>query len=77
VNQTRHQHRRVAPVITVFILTLACGTLPAAARQDPGPAQLGTDHPYFCAPQRVANQYVGCDNLTGNGVPAPAWVEER
>jgi hypothetical protein len=25
----------------------------------------------------VGTQFVACDELTGNGVPAPAWVDER
>lgn len=30
-----------------------------------------------CILERVARQYVRCDNLTGAGVPAPLWVPER
>jgi hypothetical protein len=77
VNQTQHQFRRTLTVTIASTLTLALGTLPAAARQDAGPLQRATDHPYTCALQRVGTQFVGCDNLTGNGVPAPAWVDER
>ena len=75
------QHRRTAFVLSatapVLALLLAAGALPAAARQDAGlsnPQQASTP---FCAVERVGSQYVACDNLTGNGVPAPAWVDER
>jgi hypothetical protein len=30
-----------------------------------------------CVLERVARQYVRCDNLTGAGVPAPLWVPNR
>ena len=78
----RIQHRRVAPVLATAALALTLGALPASARQDPGPTlpahRTGTvTASYFCALQRVGTQYVACDNLTGNGVPAPAWVEQR
>ena len=73
----RTQHRRLIPLsILTLLVVVATGALPAAARQDSGPAHLGTN-PYSCQLQRVGTQYVACDNLTGNGVPAPAWVDER
>lgn len=30
-----------------------------------------------CTLQRIGAQFVKCDNLTGNGVAAPAYVPER
>jgi hypothetical protein len=74
---TIQQTRRILPMITATALLVALGTVPAAARQDPGPAPVEPAATYFCAIQRVDTQFVGCDNLTGNGVPAPAWVDER
>ena len=74
---TIQQTRRTLPMIAATALLVALGTLPAAARQDPGPASDEPTATYFCAIQRVGTQFVGCDNLTGNGVPAPAWVDER
>ena len=74
---TIQQTRRTLPMIAATALLVALGTLPAAARQDPGPAPDEPTATYFCAIQRVDTQFVGCDNLTGNGVPAPAWVDER
>jgi len=77
VNDTQHQHRRVLPIIATTILAVGLGALPAAARQDQGTAEPAAPATYFCTAQRVGSQFVACDNLTGNGVPAPAWVEER
>ncbi len=67
-------------IIAATALVVVFGTVPAAARQDPRtgfPEHQATPTTYFCAIQRVDTQLVGCDNLTGNGVPAPAWVDER
>jgi hypothetical protein len=50
---------------------------PATARPDPGepiPNRFSSDD--NCLLSRVGTQYVKCDNLTGAGVPAPAWVPE-
>jgi hypothetical protein len=66
-------------VVAVATAVVALSALPAAARQDPGqvdaPAQ-STSATYFCTLGRVGTQFVACDNLTGNGVPAPRWVRE-
>lgn len=80
--QTTSQHsssnaRRASHAIAAAAILITLGTLPAAARPDPGPANPQVSEPYRCAIQRVGTQYVGCDYLTGNGVPAPAWVDER
>jgi hypothetical protein len=57
------------------LLVLGIGTLPATARQDSGPMiERGATDPRFCALERVGTQFVKCDDLTGNGVVAPAWV---
>jgi hypothetical protein len=78
VNHT--QHRRLTPVLGITALVIALGALPAAARQDPGPVvpeKQASTATYVCALQRVGTQFVRCDDLTGNGVPAPGWVDER
>lgn len=77
-----NQHRRLIPVLATTALVVALSTLPAAARPDPGPAVPGNPATIArvttsCALERVGTQFVACDNLTGNGVPAPAWVPER
>ena len=83
MNSTQHT-RRILPAIAVTALAIALGTLPAAARQDAGPAlepattsSSSTASSTRCAIERVGTQYVACDDLTGNGVEAPAWVAER
>ena len=56
-------------------LVLSAGSLPATARQDPGPIVVQTiPNEGHCALARVGTQFVKCDNLTGNGVPAPSWI---
>ena len=82
-NTSRPQsHRTLRGIVTTIAATalvVGLAALPASARQDPGqtnsPSQANSAH--FCTPERVGTQYVACDNLTGNGVPAPAWVRER
>lgn len=70
--------RRIPAAAATTMLLLGATTLPASARQDPGevavsPAQTAT---HQCLLERVGTQYVRCDNLTGNGVQAPASLPE-
>jgi hypothetical protein len=84
-DQNRQQLTRGLAVATTAVLTaIALGTSagPAAARPDAGPRVAGppvarVGHDDRCSLARVGTQYVQCDNNTGNGVPAPAWVPER
>jgi hypothetical protein len=76
----RQQLRRgITLVSTAIFLALAVGTGagPAAARQDAGPAAARVGHTGECVLVRLGTQYERCDDATGNGVPAPAWVPER
>ena len=70
--------RTIATTIaTSIVMTslLGAGSLPASARQDPGPKVVQTTpDDRHCALARVGTQFVKCDNLTGNGVPAPTWI---
>lgn len=81
--QPNHQHRQLTRSIalstTVIItaLTLGTGAGPAAARQDAGSAAARVGHIGECFLVRLGTQYERCDDNTGNGVPAPAWVPER
>jgi hypothetical protein len=77
-SQTRktRQTRHGGAALLTTVIVLALGAVPAAAKQDPGPAETFVEQ-IFCAIERVGTQYTACDNLTGNGVPAPAWVDER
>ena len=50
---------------------------PAFASQDPGtPGGPTAPSSSNCPLTRIGTQFVRCDNLTGNGVPAPSWVPE-
>jgi hypothetical protein len=57
------------------LLLVGVGALPAAARQDPGTTSVPSVSPY-CPLTRIGIQFVRCDNLTGAGAPAPAWIPE-
>jgi hypothetical protein len=68
----------LAATAALTAVTLGTGAGPAAARQDAGPTVTRVvGHAGGCLLTRVGTQYVRCDNNTGNGVPAPAWVPER
>jgi hypothetical protein len=69
--------RGLALATTAVLTALALGAGPAAARQDAGPATAGVGNVGGCSLERIGTQYVRCDDNTGNGVPAPAWVPER
>lgn len=70
--------RRVSAVAATTLLLLGATTLSASARPDPGEAFVAIVEGFSdrCPLERVDTQYVRCDNLTGNGAPAPAWVPE-
>ena len=58
------------------LLVVGVGAFPAAAGQDPGTASAPSVSAY-CPLTRIGIQFVRCDNLTGAGAPAPAWVPEN
>ena len=71
------QHRLARPttgIAALTLLTLCIVAGPAAARQDSGPNAPRIDHEAHRSLARVGIQYVVGDDLTGNGVPAPAWI---
>ncbi len=78
-----HQHQHLtrgivlAATAAITAVTIGTGAGAAAARQDAGAAAVRVDHPGECFLARTGTQYVRCDDNTGNGVPAPAWVPER
>jgi len=52
---------------------------PASARpieHDGGPAAVSLNWS-SCPLQRIGNQLVRCDSLTGAGVSAPSWIPEQ
>ena len=71
----RHLVRPSTGIAGLSLIALCVLAGPATAREDAGPTpprvDLGT-----CGLARVGTQYVHCDNLTGNGVPAPSWLRE-
>jgi hypothetical protein len=72
--------RILAPVATTAtaLLLVVVGAAPVSARPDPGETRVShiETSTVQCLLERVGAQYVRCDDLTGNGVPAPAWVPE-
>ncbi|CAN7460492.1 hypothetical protein [Knoellia sp. LjRoot47] len=78
MNTSSNLTRRIPAVAATTLLLLGATTLSASARPDPGEAFVATveDSSDRCPLERVGTQFVRCDDLTGNGVPAPAWVPE-
>ncbi len=73
---TQHRLARAATGIAgLSLLTLCLVTSPASARQDSGPTAPRIDQSHRVL-ARLGTQYVVGDDLTGNGVPAPAWIRE-
>ena len=78
MHPTAHRPHRVLPAVAAALLLVGAAAAPASARPDRGETrliQVGTS-PTHCLLERVGSQFVRCDDLTGNGVPAPAWVPE-
>ena len=71
--------RRILTATTATLVLTGLTTGAAAALPDPGPppASLSFSKHQQCLLERVGQQYTRCDNLTGNGVPAPTWIPER
>jgi hypothetical protein len=74
--RTARAARTAFATVLVTALAAAVAVQPASARQDPGPSA-PTTYSHQCLLQRVGTEFVRCDDLTGNGVPAPAWVDQR
>jgi hypothetical protein len=77
------QHNRLrANLVAIAALALATASSGNAwARQDPGdpaPSTASQTRVYpHCPLERIGDQFVRCDNLTGAGVPAPWYVPEQ
>jgi hypothetical protein len=73
------QHRVIRSTATALCLgtALALAALPATAKPDPGPPVERQPAIHSCSLERVGTQFVRCDDLTGNGAPAPLWIPER
>jgi hypothetical protein len=74
-NKQHRLARTTSGIAGLSLLTLCLVAVPASARQDSGPIAPRIDQSHR-ALARVGTQYVVGDDLTGNGVPAPAWIPE-
>lgn len=76
---TSHQGRRWTGAAVAALLLATAVAAPASARLDPGgPPVDNMQHVSpQCLLQRIDQQLVRCDSLTGGGVPAASWVPEQ
>ena len=76
-----HIHRLQAATLAGLLLGgLGSGAASAALRDPDLTAQAlsaGASVDHACWLARVGTQFVRCDDLTGNAVPAPLWVPEQ
>jgi hypothetical protein len=69
---------RVIAVVVASTGLVAIGTAgTASARPEPAPPAAVVSDPGLCPLTRVGDQFTRCDDLTGAGVPAPAWIPEQ
>jgi hypothetical protein len=69
---------RCTATAAAAILLAGFAAIPTSARPDPGepiPIRFSSDD-RSCPLSRIDTQLVRCDNLTGAGVPAAAWIPE-
>ena len=74
-----HHSRIIGATATALAMCalLATTAAPASAKLDAGPALERQATPASCPLERVGTQLVRCDDLTGNGQPAPQWIPQR
>lgn len=66
--------RRASAVAALFpALFLTAGAATASSDTDDTSPTTYVD----CPLERIGTQFVRCDNLTGAGVRAPAWIPEQ
>jgi hypothetical protein len=70
-------HRRRGGLIATSALILLTTASIALASPNPRPAPTTFRADFSCPLERIGSQLVKCDNLTGNGVPAPAVVPQQ
>ena len=70
------QARKRAAATLVLALGLGLGIASPATAVVGVPAKAELADSRYCELTRVGSQFVRCDNLTGEGVPAPNWVPE-
>lgn len=59
-----------------LVATAGAGSASARPEAPPEPVSISL-HAGQCPLTRVHTQFVRCDDLTGAGVPAPAWIPEQ
>lgn len=66
-----------AVAVGALLATGAAGS--ASARPEPAPTPPAVQSPHLgeCPLERIGDQFVRCDDLTGAGVPAPDWIPEQ
>ena len=73
----RTTSRLAGPAAAALLLVLLIPT-PASARLDENGSGGALQYPpsSHCPMERIGDQLVRCDTLTGTGADAPAWVPE-
>ena len=78
MNRSQHRSTRTLVVATLLAATSGLVAGPAGARPyDGDPAPQIVRAPGGCELEKLGTQLVRCDDLTGNGVPAPAGIAEQ
>lgn len=70
---------RALTAASAALFILGLNAAPSTARPDAGPRPPAVSTPteHACVLARVGEQYTKCEDLTGNGVPAPDWIPQR
>jgi hypothetical protein len=77
ITKHRKRIRGILVTTTLAVALVSHGAPAATARPDPGPAEDPTPADAYCSVERIGRQIVHCDNLSGDGVPAPLWLPQR
>jgi len=59
------------------LATAAAGAATARPEPAPEPPAVQSARIGQCPLERIGHQFVRCDDLTGAGVAAPAWIPEQ
>ena len=59
------------------LATAAAGSATARPESAPEPPAVQSARLGECPLERIDDQFVRCDDLTGAGVAAPAWIPEQ
>lgn len=67
----------LAVVAGALLATAAAGSATARPEGPPEPPTLQSARFGQCPLERIDDQFVRCDDLTGAGAPAPSWIREQ